>query len=168
MNAAQKRPVELKGWHVLAAMLAFFGLVIAVNVVFAVFAINSFPGEDVRRSYLQGIQYNDTLAQRRAQAALGWRADVRFVEGSGGDAALEVALFDREGHPIDGVVLNGALQWPTDARRDQAIEFRHVGSGRYVAALPSLTEGRWRLRARAERGAEALDFEAELSWPSSR
>ncbi|HVK80655.1 MAG TPA: FixH family protein, partial [Verrucomicrobiae bacterium] len=103
---------RMRGWHVLALMLAFFGFIIGVNVTFAVIAVRSFPGEDVRRSYLQGIQYNDTLAQRREQAALGWQANAGFTPSADG-AALEIVLRDSDGAPIDGATISGEIQWPT-------------------------------------------------------
>jgi len=156
---------ELRGWHVLAALLAFFGAVIVVNATFIAFAVQSFPGEDVRRSYLQGLQYNETLAERRAQAALGWRANAELAR-SGGGAALEIRLSARDGAPINGAALTGELQWPTDARFDRALIFEQAGSGRYVARIDELPSGRWRLRARAERADGALDFESELTWLS--
>ncbi len=158
---------RIRGWHVLAMMLGFFGFVIAVNVVFATIAVRSFPGEDVRRSYLQGIQYNDTLAQRREQAALGWQANAALLSSVDG-ATLEVELRDRDGAPINGANLTGEMQWPTTDSFDRATTFVARGDGRYVAQLGDLHPGRWRLRARAERGAGSLDFEAELTWANPR
>lgn len=165
MSAATE--FRIRGWHVLAMMLAFFGAVIAVNVVFAVIAVQSFPGEDVRRSYLQGIQYNDTLAQRREQAALGWQASAALAPNAEG-AVLEVVLRDRDGVPIDGATLSGELQWPTTDSFDRAATFEARGDGRYVAQLGDLHPGRWRLRAHAERDSGSLDFEAELTWANQR
>lgn len=165
--AKAKPPFEIKGWHVLAAMLAGFGLVIAVNVAFAVIAVSTFPGEDVRRSYLQGVQYNETLATRRAQAALGWAATAEFVIHDS-VSAIAVAISDREGRPLNGASLRGDLQWPTDAGHDRALTFEAIGDGRYMARVDDLQPGRWRLRGRAERDEGALDFEAELTWPTSR
>jgi nitrogen fixation protein FixH len=157
----------LRGWHVLAAMLAFFAAIIAVNVAFAVVAVRSFPGEDVRRSYLQGLNYNDTIAARRAQAALGWQANAVVRAGREG-VYLEVDLRDRAGAPVNGATLAGELRWPTDARLDRALTFEASGAGRYVARLGVLGEGRWRLRAHAADAAGgALDFEAELQWRAS-
>lgn len=157
---------EVRGVHVLIAILAFFSAVIAVNVGFIVAALGSFPGEDVRRSYLQGLSYNDTLAERRAQAARGWRARAALRESDEG-VVLEVVLRDAEGRPIDGISAEGALRWPSAARLDRAVAFESVGEGRYVANLGRLHQGRWVLRARAADGeAGALDFEAELTWPT--
>jgi len=163
MNAAR---FQIRGWHVLAGMLLFFGTIIAVNVTFAVIAVRSFPGEDVRRSYLQGVQYNDTLAERRAQAALGWSADAALIARETGPV-LEVTLHQRDGAPISAAALSGELQWPTQARRDQALSFTPLGDGRYEARLGALEAGRWRLRAHAQGETGALDFEAELTWPAS-
>ena len=154
---------EIRGWHVLTAILLFFGAIIAVNVTFAVYAVRSFPGEDVQRSYLQGLRYNDTLAERQAQAVLGWQAAVDLRRDTDG-AVLEVVLDAGSASPIDGATLIGALEWPTSAQFDRALTFEPQGNGRYVARLGALTPGRWRLRARAERGDSALDFESELIW----
>lgn len=156
---------RVRGWHVLAAMLAFFGAIIAVNVAFAMIAIRSFPGEDVRRSYLQGVQYNRTLEERRSQARLGWRATAALHERDG-EAVLEVTLRQPDGSPLSAALITGELQWPATARFDRALTFTALGEGRYEARLGALEHGRWRLRARAEGEAGALDLESELTWPS--
>jgi nitrogen fixation protein FixH len=167
MTGLAKRSFEIRGWHVLAAMILFFGSIILVNVVFALAAIGTFPGEDAQRPYLQGIHYNQTLSERRTQTALGWASDATFVEEDGA-VNLVVRLTDRAGANVNGAVVTGALQWPTDAHRDRTITFTQAGAGQYVAQLGALDEGRWRLRAHAEREADALDFESELRWPNPR
>jgi nitrogen fixation protein FixH len=58
------------------------------------------------------------------------------------------------------------MQWPTTANFDRELTFTSLGGGRYEARLGALEPGRWRLRARAEGEAGALDFESELTWPS--
>lgn len=155
----------LKGWHVLAAMLTFFGVVIAINVGFTVAAIRSFPGEDEQRSYLQGLHYNDMLAERRAQRALGWRAFVTFR--GDGARSLVVVVRSRGGAPIDGLDMNAMLGRRSSAASDHALAFIGEGGGVYVAALPPLAPGQWRLRAHAANDeGDALDFESDLTWPS--
>lgn len=156
---------EVRGWHVLALILAFFATIIAVNITFAIYAVRSFPGEDVRRSYLQGLHYNDTLAERRAQAAQGWRAGALLRRDAAG-ALLEVRLTSRDESAIDDASLTGALEWPTNSQFDRALTFESLGEGRYVARLGELTRGRWRLRAKARSPTGALDLESELTWPS--
>jgi nitrogen fixation protein FixH len=158
------RPFELRGPHVLVGTLAFFAAVIAVNVAFAIVAVQTFPGEDARRSYLQGLNYNATLTERRAQTALGWRVQAALAREPSG-AVVEVVLRDRSGAPLDGLSVSGALRRPLDARYDHDLAFRPAGDGRYVAPIGALTPGRWQLRAHAQdAGGGARDFAAELSW----
>lgn len=154
---------ELRGWHVLVTIVAFFAAIIAVNVTFAIYAVRSFPGEDVSHSYLQGLHYNDTLAERREQAELGWRASTE-LRGDAHNAILEVVLTTRDAQAIDGATLSGELEWPANAQRDHALTFEAAGEGRYVAHIGALPPGLWRLRAHAQSGSGALEFESELAW----
>lgn len=168
MSVRAHQGLVIRGWHVLAAMLAFFGAIIAVNVAFAVIAVRSFPGEDVRRSYLQGLNYNQTLAERREQAALGWQA-AAALRADGDVAVVEIDLRARDGAPIDRATIEGQLTWRSATRFDRALTFAALGEGRYAARIGDLRPGQWRLRARAAGDAgQALDFEADLTWPSSR
>lgn len=157
----------LRGGHVLVALLLFFAAIIAINVAFAVAAVRTFPGEDERRSYTQGLHYNDLLAERRAQAANGWTARSEFAI-SGGGAQLVVRVHDREGAAIEDATLGGVLRWPPNESGDRPLTFTSLGGGVYAADLGALAPGRWDLRARAQDEAgRALDFEAELTWPST-
>ena len=166
---ASASTLRLKGRHVLIAMLLFFGVVIGINVAFIVAAVQSFPGEDVRRSYLQGLNYNETLADRRAQAARGWQAHAALAQGAAG-VELQVRLEDAQGNPLDGAAVTGELRWPTDSRLDRdGVRFEPRGGGLYVARFDALRPGRWNLRAQANDGdAGGLDFEAELTWLPTR
>lgn len=155
----------LRGWHVLVMLLTFFGAVIAVNAAFVVLALNSFPGEDVPHSYTQGLEYNETLAERQAQALLGWQANAALSASADG-AVLEVVLRTHDGAPIEDAAVTGELEWPAAARRDRALSFQHASGGRYVAELGALEQGRWRLRAHAENDQGERDFESELTWRS--
>lgn len=158
------RAFELKGAHVAWGMGLFFGAIIAVNAVFITLAVGSFPGEDVRRSYLQGLRYNETLAQRRAQAELGWRASAALTAEPAGAAVL-VQLRDAGGRPLEGLSLTGALRRPVDARLDRELSFESLGQGRYRAALGELPPGAWELRAEAASGGEQrFTLARRMTW----
>lgn len=166
---SMSKEFTLTGRHVLIGLVVFFGAVIAVNVAFAVAAVRSFPGEDVRRSYLQGLAYNDTLADRRAQEALGWQAAAAFRTAEDGGAVLEVVLRTSDGAPLDGAEVNGDLRRAATARFDREFALTPIGGGRYAVDLGVLETGRWLLRARAADARDgALDFEAELTWSARR
>jgi nitrogen fixation protein FixH len=168
MTARRQDNFVLRGPHVLAMLLAFFGAVIAVNAYFAFAAVETFPGEDVTHPYIQGLEYNRTLAERRAQQAQGWHVSAG-LERSGAGAALAVQLRRRNGAPLLGARMDGALRWPADRHRDRVLTFHEVGDGRYVADLGRLGEGDWDLRATATApDHHSLDFEADLRWPLAR
>lgn len=157
----------LGGGHVLAGLLLFFAAIVAINVAFAVAAVQTFPGEDERRSYTQGLRYNDLLAERRAQAELGWQARTALTPGPEGTRVV-VRLSDQAGAPIDNAELEGVLRWSPREAGDRALTFISQGNGVYVANLGALASGRWNLRATARRpNGQALDFEAELTWSST-
>ncbi|MEM8617263.1 MAG: FixH family protein [Pseudomonadota bacterium] len=132
---------RLKGWHVLLIMLGFFGVVFAVNGVFLYNAIKSFPGEDVKKSYVQGINYNQTLAARAAQAELGWNAQAGWAEDG-----VVFRLSDSNGEALSGYPVIGELRRVADDFADQALVFSPRLNGEYVSKLDSLASGRWQLR----------------------
>ncbi|MCR9077903.1 MAG: FixH family protein [Hyphomonadaceae bacterium] len=132
---------ELKGWHVLLIMLGFFGVMFAVNGVFLYHAITSFPGEDVKKSYVQGLNYNDTLASRAAQAELGWTAEAGLQ-----DDQLIFRLRDAEGAALSNYTVIGELRRTATRDGDQAIIYTAQADGEYVADAGALAPGQWALR----------------------
>ena len=148
----------LKGWHVLVAMVAFFAVIISVNAVFITLALGSFPGEDTRRSYVQGLAYNDVLEERRAQAELGWSASANLTA----DRVL-VEVRDAGDAPVQGLRLTGTLRHPADMELDRALTFTEVRAGVYAAGIADLPAGQWRLNAQAA-GDAPFAVEADLRW----
>lgn len=134
-----KAQVELTGRHVLLIGMAFFAAVIAVNAAFIMLAVRSYPGEQERRSYRQGLQYNAVLQERAAQAALGWRASIEDLAREGGSVRIVISLVRDNRTPIDGLDLSGALMRPVSREGRQTLAFAPLGGGRYeaiVAAAP--------------------------------
>ena len=60
-------------------VVAFFALVIAVDVVFMVLAYRTFSGQVASNPYEAGLAFNQTLAQRQREASLGWSAAVTLL-----------------------------------------------------------------------------------------
>lgn len=148
----------LRGWHVLVMILVFFGVTIGVNATFATIAFRTFPGEDVPRSYVQGLHYNDTLERRHAQAELGWSARFNAVDG-----ALLLEVLDAEGAAVPGLSLTGSMVHP-DTMQDCAISFAADRPGLYRAPLTCETDGRWRVRV-MNSGDAPFEVEYELWLP---
>jgi len=132
---------KLKGWHVLLILLGFFGVIFAVNGVFLYHAITSFPGEDVKKSYVQGINYNQTLAARAAQAELGWSAEAGVQ-----DDAIVFRLRDAAEQPLSNYSVIGEVRRLAMQDADQVLVFRAAPEGEYFADMDRLEAGQWRLR----------------------
>lgn len=149
---------ELKGWHVLALLLAFFGITIAVNVMLSVYAIDTFSGEDVSKPYVAGLNYNRTLEARAAQNELGWTATVG-AKLDRGTATVSVHIAGRDGVPKNKLVVDAVLRRPTDANLDQKVTLASTGNGVYEAAVAGIVPGAWDVVVHAQEDGAA--FEAE-------
>lgn len=132
----------LRGWHVLVLILLFFGVTIGVNATFVTLALRTHPGEDVPRSYMQGVNYNETLERRRQQAEMGWTARFNMT-----DDELLIEMRDANDALIPGLVMVGQLTHQADTSQDQPLTFAERRDGLYVAVLPAVESGQWRVRA---------------------
>tara|TARA_R110000787_G_scaffold47716_5_gene115520 strand:+ start:7968 stop:8489 length:522 start_codon:yes stop_codon:yes gene_type:complete len=139
----------LKGRHVLFWMLGFFGLMFVVNGIFLWAAITSFPGEDVKHSYLQGLQYNKTIETRSHQQTMNWAAEVGIIESDAGKT-LVARLFDGNGAPLPASSVNGELRRAATQDSDLVLEMIPVGAGEFQAELPALATGAWHVKINAD------------------
>ncbi|MEZ5776152.1 MAG: FixH family protein [Hyphomicrobiaceae bacterium] len=85
----------LTGRHVLMMLIAFFGVIFAVNGVFLYAAISTFDGTDTSSAYQKGIDYNTTIAESEEQARRGWKGVVSPVAGAGGSRRAHRFRSDR-------------------------------------------------------------------------
>ena len=155
-----RRPFEVRGWHVLAGVSAFFAIVGAVDAGFTVMAIRTFPGQVSVTPYEDGLLYNRHIAQMEAQDRLGWNAT---ADAEAGQVAL--AFQDREGRPLSGLTLTGRLERPATEAGRIVLRFAEAEPGRYLAPTGRVS-GAWDLTAQAQ-GATGGSFVAErrLTWP---
>lgn len=135
-------------------MLGFFGVMFAVNGVFLYHAITSFPGEDVKKSYVQGLNYNQTLAARAAQSELGWVAEAGLRNDQ-----LVFRLSDAGGAPVRGQLVIGELRRRATQDQDRQLVFSAASGGEYIAATSGLGAGQWQAQIRVyDTTSEALQF----------
>ncbi|RME98865.1 MAG: hypothetical protein D6773_13830 [Alphaproteobacteria bacterium] len=163
MRAAsvRKKEFRLTGWHVLFLMCAFFGFMFVVNGIFLWAALSSFPGEDEQKSYLQGLNYNDTINARRIQAEQGWTAQIGLAE-SGTGNRLVVRLLEQDGSPLPVESLDAELRRTVTGGEDIALELTRNQDGDYFADVAKLEKGVWeaRVEARVPHGEERIAFVA--------
>lgn len=156
MTAIGKKQKELTGWHVLFLLLGFFGIMLVVNIYFTVMAVKTFSGEDVPRSYRQGLDYNQTIEMRTQQANLGWTA----AANSEGDRIL-VSISDPSGTPISGLTFTAKLRHPATLSNDRLLDFTETKPGIYEAKILGL-KGKWLLMAATSNQEDIFRFEHEL------
>jgi nitrogen fixation protein FixH len=141
-----QRPFTITGWHVAAAMVAFFTVIVAVNLTMAAFAARSWTGLVVKNSYVASQNYNRKLEKARAQDALGWtsrlepRAD-RIV----------LIVTDSAGAPVVLTTAMAVIGRPAFEQQDREVDLVHQGGGRYTASV-RLDHGAWMARVEAAAG----------------
>lgn len=150
---------RIRGWHVLAAMIAFFGVITAVNAVFITAAMRTYPGEVSITPYEDGLAYNRKLAQQTAQAELGWRAAAAAAAGR-----VEVQVIDREGHAVTGLNATAILKRPATEAGAQTLPLQEREPGLYAAEVDA--PGVWDLSFKAiAQGGQSFEAERRLTWP---
>jgi nitrogen fixation protein FixH len=140
MRSEAKPQIKAKKWtgkHVLFAVIAFFGVIFAVNIAMVTLGIRSFPGEDTKQSYRQGLEYNKTIAAREAQIATGWNADITLQ-----DNTITLHISDRTGQTIKGLRVTGVLKHPAETDKDVTLKFAQAASGSYIAPIDKALLGK--------------------------
>lgn len=140
-SSAPARPFT--GWHMLAIMVAFFGVVIGVNVFLAISSSRTWTGLVVENSYVASQEFQKKLDLQREQAALGWTPAFSYRAGE-----LRFALDDAEGRPLDIGTVTVALTRPVGAAEDQTVTLERQADGAYALAL-TLADGVWDAQIRA-------------------
>lgn len=154
------QPNQIRGWHVLAALIAFFALVTAVDGVFIFQAVKTFPGQVSVTPYEDGLLYNRQLAQLKSQDRLGWVGGAQARQGE-----IEIEVRDRAAAPVRGLAVAGTLRRPATEAGQIALKFSEAKPGVYTAQVDDLS-GAWDLNFDAA-GAAGQSFHGErrLTWP---
>jgi nitrogen fixation protein FixH len=134
---------ELKGWHVFAGFAGAFGIIIAVNLTLAFQAVKTFPGLEVRNSYVASQKFD---VERNAQLALDWDVSAT-LEGQ----TLSLVI-EKDGVAIAPQIESATFGRATNVQYDETPEF--VFDGTALVAQVNGGPGNWnlRLRARSEDG----------------
>lgn len=129
---------KITGWHVLAALILFFGLVMVVNIVMIRAAVSTFGGVETRSSYKAGLEFTAEEQRVAEQDALGWEVDAH-VAGDAAARTLTVKVFDRNQAALGSLEIAANFAHPVDERLDHQVTLHETGNGVYTAvfALPA-------------------------------
>lgn len=131
---------ELTGKHVLAITVGAFSIIIAVNLTLAYQAVATFPGLEVKNSYVASQVFD---ADKAAQQALGWTLAPSYD-----GATVRLAFTDAQGRAVTLAGLGVLIGRPTVSGADTRPDFVRDG-GAYVAAA-DLAPGKWMLQVEAQ------------------
>lgn len=162
MTAAVRQPFTVKGRHVLFGVLGFFTVVVGLDSLFVVWAVQTFPGEVSSRAYEDGLAYNQAIAARKAQASLGWTAKVAQGARPG---EVSVALSDAAGKPIEGLAVAARFTRPATEEGALTTTLRASTTPGTYAGAGSAEPGAWDLHLTAtDRDGRRFEAERRLVW----
>jgi len=153
--ATQKKVRVLTGRAVLIWLLAFFGVVFAINAVLVQAAISTFGGVETLSSYKAGLQFEQDANLAQRQDARHWQIGGTLTRDRAGEAVLDVTARDAQGAPLRGLTADARLAHPADDRLDHAIEIGAVGDGVFHGATAAQA-GQWELIIDLYRGKERV------------
>ena len=136
---------QLTGRTVLLILVAFFGVVIAVNVTMARLAISTLPGTEVDSTYSASLGYEKEIVAAREQEARHWQVDAHVERSADGAAVVKVEARDKAGKPVTGLKFGASFERPTGKRADLAVTLEEVGIGIYRGRLEAIAPGQWDL-----------------------
>jgi len=144
----------IAGRHVLAALFAFFGVMLIANGFLVYYALNTFSGGDRPDPYRSGLQYNETIDASERQAALGWKEELAYDAQKG---QVTLRLTDSAEAPVVDLDLQGVLGRPATDREDQELTFKEIAVGTYAADV-QLDPGGWVLTVASRTGDDDLVY----------
>ena len=128
------------GRHMAMIFVAAFGVIITVNLILAFSAVKTFPGLEVKNSYVASQTFDDRKAN---QEALGWNVTAKAVGG-----LVILSITDEDGFPAQVKTLDAVLGRATHVKDDLTPEFQFDGQA-YVAPA-ELGDGNWNIRMVAQ------------------
>jgi nitrogen fixation protein FixH len=150
---SQESPAKpFTGRHMTMIFVAFFGVVVAVNITMARLASGTFSGTVVDNSYVASQKFNGWLEQSLVQARLGWATPVSL------GASRRVVI----GVPGIGFTATGSAHHPLGRAADVPLAFASDGQGQLVSTT-HLPAGRWQVRLEVRSGRDLKRIAEVLS-----
>ena len=148
------RGTGFTGWHMATIMVAFFGTIIAVNVLMAHLASSSWSGMLSKNTYVASQDFNKNADRARKWAREGFKGRLTVEAG--------MLRYRLEGPAdilagIDHVVAN--FHRPVGDKQDFSVELTRMGD--HFAAPGALAAGPWIVDLAAMRRRELVFHQAE-------
>ncbi|APG61914.1 hypothetical protein LPB140_02705 [Sphingorhabdus lutea] len=144
------------GWHMTAILVAFFGVIMAVNFTMAHLASSTFGGTVVDNSYVASQKFNGWLQQAETQENLGWTHEISLSA----DRHIMVKM-TKDAKPLSPLKIIAAAHHPLGRAAPLNFTFNHdeMGNFRSARALPP---GRWSVIVSARQNSNIAQYKADL------
>src|SRR5947207_7941077 len=94
MSTAVATKEVLTGRKVLAIVLAFFGVIIAVNVTMSVLAVETLSGTEVSSAYNASLAYQHEIDAAQRQSDRRWNVSAAAKRDAAGNVSISIAARD--------------------------------------------------------------------------
>ena len=142
------------GWHMLAILVLFFGVIISVNLTMAIFAHSSWSGLLVKNTYVESQKFDQEVAFDREMQSKGWASEL-VIDGT----AVTYRLTDAQSDPVLADRISVDFNRPVGTDQDQSVILTAAGPG-YFTGFVELASGQWIAKISAFRGDEMVYREA--------
>ena len=136
-----RRPANWIPW----AFIGFFLVVFLANGIMLFFALDTWTGLTTDRAYQEGLAYNEQIAERERQAALGWQVSFEAVPDGPGHVVFDLQVADDRGIPVTAASVAVSLTRPTHEGHDLAATLSHLGRGHYAGEADLPLPGQWQV-----------------------
>lgn len=147
---------EFTGKHMLLSMIAFFGVIIAVNFTMASLATGSWTGLVVKNSYVASQNFNEELEQANAQRRDGLVSDLSYR-----GQTLKFILKDRTGNVLKPKNVSAVIGRPAFEQADRTIELKRFPDNSYRLDT-KLDPGIWMIKITGETAKSRYRRDARL------
>lgn len=122
----------ITGRMVLFGLIAFFGVVFAVNGTMLALALKTNTGMVANEPYRKGLKYNERIAAEERQQALGWKSEITVDAKA---KRIVAVLTGPDGAPLTGLRANAKVGLAVTDREDSSATLSETAPGRYEAAV---------------------------------
>lgn len=136
-------PPSRSAFWIPRSFFIFFAVVFGANGIMLFFALDSWTGLSTENAFQEGLAYNEQIAERDRQAALGWQVSFDAVPDRPGHVVFDMRVDDDRGVPVTAASVVVALTRPTHEGYDSTTSLTHMGAGHYVGEADLSLPGQW-------------------------
>ncbi len=136
-------PTTRSAYWIPRSFFIFFAVVFGANGIMLFFALDSWTGLSTENAFQEGLAYNDRIAERDRQAALGWQVSFDAVPDRPGHVVFDIRVDDDRGVPVTTAAVTVSLTRPTHEGYDSTATLTHMGGGRYGGEADLSLPGQW-------------------------